>query len=79
MISKGIIDSIEKYSFVTKVTVSKDFYITVFYKTNGKERHKSISRRANHNELVEFLTKIRMEADKPMLPEFKDDLPIEIV
>lgn len=79
MIYRHVIDSLEKYSFITKIKEGKDFYVYVYYKVGGVEKHKSISRRANIKQLQEFIAKIKEVADIEEEPEMRNELPIELV
>jgi len=79
MIYKHMIESLEKYSFVSRVERGTNFYIKIYYKVNKEERYKSISRRASGQQLQDLVEKIKEETDKPTTPKFEDDMPIEVV
>jgi len=79
MIYRHTIESIEKYSFVTKVEETGNFYIKIYYKVNNVEKFESISRRASSKQLVSVIKKIKRIADKPPSPVIRDEMPIYIV
>jgi len=72
MIPKWINDILKLYSFVEKIE-SKNHYLFLYYKKDDNVVYKKLSLRANRNQLITFIEKIKKEIGYEKIKKNRDE------